>query len=58
MGRLCEYAKDTSVMVVIEPMGKIHKTLTGGSVIKQLNHSHAGLLPDFNNFESMTAMSR
>ena len=51
MGRLCEYAKDTSVKVVIEPHGKNSQNPDWlVRVIEQLNHSHAGLLPDFNNF--------
>ena len=51
VGRLCEYAKDTSVKVVIEPHGKNSQDPDWlVSVMKALNHSHAGILPDFNNF--------
>ncbi len=51
VGRLCEYAKDTSVKVVIEPHGRNSQNpdwLVG--VMNAMNHSHAGILPDFNNF--------
>lgn len=51
VGRLCEYAKDTSVKVVIEPHGRNSQDPDWlVSVMKALNHSHAGILPDFNNF--------
>ena len=51
VGRLCEYAKDTSVKVVIEPHGRNSQDPDWlVSVMNALNHSHAGLLPDFNNF--------
>lgn len=51
LGRLCDYAKDTQVKVVIEPHG-------GNSqdpawllkAMQLLNRDNAGLLPDFNNF--------
>jgi len=51
MRPLCEYAKQASVKIVIEPHG-------GNSsdpdwllaAMKEVDHSHAGLLPDFNNF--------
>ena len=51
LGRLCDYAKDTDVKVVIEPHG-------GNSqdpawllkAMKLLDRENAGLLPDFNNF--------
>ena len=50
LGRLCEYAER------LRPSG--HRTARTElqdpdwilSVIKELNHSHAGILPDFNNF--------
>jgi sugar phosphate isomerase/epimerase len=53
LGPLCDYAKDTSVKVVIEPHG-------GNSqdpdwllaAMKEIDHPNAGLLPDFNNFGS------
>jgi len=51
VGRLCEYAKDTSVKVVIEPHGRNSQDPDWlVAVMNALNHSHAGLLPDFNNF--------
>jgi sugar phosphate isomerase/epimerase len=51
VGRLCEYAKDTSVKVVIEPHGRNSQDPDWlVSVMEALNHSHAGILPDFNNF--------
>ena len=51
VGRLCEYAKDTSVKVVVEPHGRNSQDPDWlVSVMKALNHSHAGILPDFNNF--------
>ena len=51
VGRLCEYAKDTSVKVVIEPHGRNSQDPDWlVSVMNALNHSHAGILPDFNNF--------
>jgi L-ribulose-5-phosphate 3-epimerase len=51
VGALCDYAKDTSVKVVIEPHG-------GNSqdpdwllaAMKELDRPNAGILPDFNNF--------
>ena len=51
VGRLCDYAKDTKVKVVIEPHG-------GNSqnpdwllkAMKALDRTNAGILPDFNNF--------
>lgn len=51
LGALCDYAKGTSVKVVIEPHG-------GNSddpdwllaAMKLIDHPGAGLLPDFNNF--------
>ena len=51
LGALCDYAKDTDVKIVIEPHG-------GNSqdpdwllaAMKEIDHSGAGLLPDFNNF--------
>jgi len=51
VGRLCEYAKDSSVKVVIEPHGRNSQDPDWlVAVIKALDHSHAGILPDFNNF--------
>jgi sugar phosphate isomerase/epimerase len=51
MGRVCDYAKGTPVKVIIEPHGKNSQNPDWlVRVIKELNHSHAGLLPDFNNF--------
>ena len=51
VGRLCEYAKDTSVKVVIEPHGRNSQDPDWlVAVMNALNHSHAGILPDFNNF--------
>ena len=53
VGRLCEYAKDTSVKVVIEPHGRNSQNPDWLlAVMKELDHSHAGILPDFNNFGS------
>ena len=53
VGRLCEYAKDTSVKVVIEPHGRNSQNPDWLlAVMKELNHPHAGILPDFNNFGS------
>ena len=53
VGRLCEYAKDTSVKVVIEPHGRNSQNPDWLlEVMKELDHSHAGILPDFNNFGS------
>ena len=53
VGRLCEYAKDTSVKVVIEPHGRNSQNPDWLlAVRKELDHSHAGILPDFNNFGS------
>lgn len=51
MRPLCDYAKEASVKIVIEPHG-------GNSsdpdwllaAMKEINHPQAGLLPDFNNF--------
>ena len=51
LGRLCDYAKDTNVKIVIEPHG-------GNSqdpdwllaAMKAIGKPNAGLLPDFNNF--------
>ena len=51
MGRVCDYAKGTPVKVIIEPHGRNSQDPDWlVRVIKELNHSHAGLLPDFNNF--------
>ena len=51
VGRLCEYAKNTSVKVVIEPHGRNSQDPDWlVAVMEALNHSHAGILPDFNNF--------
>ena len=51
VGRLCEYAKDTSVKVVIEPHGRNSQDPDWlVAVMNALNHSHSGILPDFNNF--------
>ena len=51
LGRLCEYAQKTPVQVVIEPHGRNSQDPDWIlSVIRELNHSHAGILPDFNNF--------
>jgi len=51
MGRVCDYAKGTQVKVIIEPHGRNSQDPDWlVRVIKELNHSHAGLLPDFNNF--------
>jgi L-ribulose-5-phosphate 3-epimerase len=53
VGRLCEYAKDTLVKVVIEPHGRNSQNPDWLlAVMKELDHSHAGILPDFNNFGS------
>ena len=53
VGRLCEYAKDTSVKVVIEPHGRNSQNPDWLlAVMKELDPSHAGILPDFNNFGS------
>ena len=53
VGRLCEYAKDTPVKVVIEPHGRNSQDPDWLlAVMKELDHSHAGILPDFNNFGS------
>jgi sugar phosphate isomerase/epimerase len=53
VGRLCEYAKDTPVKVVIEPHGRNSQNPDWLlAVMKELDHSHAGILPDFNNFGS------
>ena len=51
VSRLCDFAADTGVKIVIEPHGKNSQDpdwLVG--VMKALNHPAAGLLPDFNNF--------
>ena len=51
MGRVCDYAKGTPVKVIIEPHGRNSQDPDWlVKVIKELNHLHAGLLPDFNNF--------
>ena len=51
MGRVCEYAKGTAVKIIIEPHGRNSQNPDWLiRVMKELNHSHAGLLPDFNNF--------
>ena len=51
MGRVCEYAIGTPVKVIIEPHGRNSQNPDWLiRVIKELDHSHAGLLPDFNNF--------
>ena len=53
VGRLCEYAKGTPVKVVIEPHGRNSQNPDWLlAVMKELDHSHAGILPDFNNFGS------
>jgi hypothetical protein len=53
VGRLCEYAKHTPVKVVIEPHGRNSQNPDWLlAVMKELDHSHAGILPDFNNFGS------
>ena len=58
VGRLCEYAKGTPVKVVIEPHGRNSQNPDWLlAVMKELDHSHAGILPDFNNFGSFDRYS-
>lgn len=58
VGRLCEYAKGTPVKVVIEPHGRNSQDPDWLlAVMKELDHSHAGILPDFNNFGSFDRYS-
>ena len=58
VGRLCEHAKDTPVKVVIEPHGRNSQNPDWLiAVMNELDHSHAGILPDFNNFGSFDRYS-
>jgi sugar phosphate isomerase/epimerase len=58
VGRLCEYAQNTPVKVVIEPHGRNSQDPDWLlAVMKELNHPHAGILPDFNNFGSFDRYS-
>ena len=53
VGRLCDYAKDSKVKVVIEPHGANSQDPDWLlKAIKMLDRENAGLLPDFNNFGS------
>ena len=51
VGRLCDYAKDTKVKVVIEPHGGHSQNPDWLlKAMKVLDRPNAGILPDFNNF--------
>ena len=51
VGKLCDYAKDSGVKVVIEPHGGHSQDPDWLlAAIKKINRPNAGLLPDFNNF--------
>ncbi len=51
VGRLCDYAKDTKVKVVIEPHGGHSQNPDWLlATMKELDRPNAGILPDFNNF--------
>jgi len=51
VGRLCDYAKDTKVKVVIEPHGGHSQNPDWLlKAMKALDRTNAGILPDFNNF--------
>lgn len=51
VGALCDYAKDTSVKVVIEPHGgNSQDPVWLLAAMKELDRPNAGILPDFNNF--------
>ena len=51
VGRLCDYAKDTQVKVVIEPHGGHSQNPDWLlKAMKAIDRPNAGILPDFNNF--------
>lgn len=51
LGELCDYAKDTSVKIVIEPHGGHSQDPDWLlAAMQEINRPNAGLLPDFNNF--------
>jgi hypothetical protein len=51
VGRLCDYAKDTKVKVVIEPHGGHSQNPDWLlKAMKAVDRPNAGILPDFNNF--------